>query len=92
MRKSPSRPDRGRDQLQNLTTCSFYHPRPLYEISLQSGRNILSNVSNKQIDRQTNTTENITPWRWLEILCVYINVLNLIVVHQDNFQKIPLEV
>ena len=45
-----------------LITYPIYHPGPLNKISLQSMHSILSNVSNKQTNRQTNlyATKNIT--------------------------------
>ena len=43
---------------QILITCFFYHPGRLSKMSSQSVYNFLSNVANRQTDRQTNTTEN----------------------------------
>ena len=51
------------DRDPNLITCSFYHPEPLHKISSQSVHKFLSNVANRQTDKQTkqtNATENIT--------------------------------
>ena len=48
------------DCYQNLIACSFRHPRRFRKISLQFIHNILSNVANKQTDKQTNAIENNT--------------------------------
>ena len=54
---------------QNVITCSFYCLGPLHKISLQSVTNFLSNVANRQPERQqkdrqtikqTSATENRT--------------------------------
>ena len=42
------------DRYQNLLTCFFYHPGPLYKISSQSVHDCLSNVANRQSDKLTN--------------------------------------
>ena len=52
------------DRYQNLITCSFYRPGPLYKILSQSVHNYLSNVANskqtERQDKQTNATGNTT--------------------------------
>ena len=47
------------DQQQNFITCFFYHPRPLHGILLQSICNFLSNVANRQTDRQKIRPTNV---------------------------------
>ena len=42
------------DRNQSLITYSFYHSGPLHKLLSQSVHNILSNVANKQTERQTN--------------------------------------
>jgi len=44
----------------NLMNCSLYHCRAILKISSKSVNNCLSNVANRQIDKQTNAGENIT--------------------------------
>ena len=39
---------------QNLITRPFHHPGPFHKMSLQSVNNSLSNVGNRQTDKQTN--------------------------------------
>ena len=46
--------------LLNLITCFFYQSGPLHKISSQSILNILSNVANRQTNKQRNTKENTT--------------------------------
>ena len=63
---------------QNLITCSFYHSGPLHKISLQSVHNFLSNVDNRQRDKQTNTIKNIISlWEIMKtalyIACNHLN-------------------
>ena len=52
------------DHHQNLISSSLYYSGPLHKISSQSVHNFLSNVvhrqTDKQTDRLTNATENIT--------------------------------
>ena len=47
------------DQHQNLISSLLYYPGPLHKISLQSVDNSCPQT-NKQTDRQTNATKNIT--------------------------------
>ena len=46
------------DRFQNLITCSFSHPKPLHKISLQSVRNFLSNIADRQTDRKIDEQTN----------------------------------
>ena len=46
------------DRYQNLITCSFYHPGPLHKISAQCIDNFLSNVANRQTDKQKHKQFN----------------------------------
>ena len=49
-------PERDPDCHQKFNRCSFYHNRPLHKKnSSQSIHNFLSNVANKQTDKQANT-------------------------------------
>ena len=52
------------DHHQNLISSSLYYPGPLHKISFQSVHNFLSNVvhrqTNRQTDKLTNATKNIT--------------------------------
>ena len=52
------------DHHQNLISSSLYYSRPVHKISSQSVHNFLSNVvhrqTNKQTDKLTNATKNIT--------------------------------
>ena len=67
--KPSSRLDHDSDNKKRyIMTCSFYHTAPLNKIQLQSVHNVLSNTANRQTDRyqknrqintQTNATENI---------------------------------
>ena len=52
------------DHHKNIIGSSLYYPEPLYKISSQSVYNFLSNVvhkqTNKQTERQTNATKDIS--------------------------------
>ena len=46
------------DHLQNLNSCSLYHCRAILKISSKSVNSFLSNVANRETDRQTNKQAN----------------------------------
>ena len=48
------------DHHQNLISSSLYYPGPLHKISSQSIHNFLGNVVDRQTNKQTNATRNIT--------------------------------
>ena len=48
------------DHHQNLISSSLYYSGPVHKISSQSVHNFLSNVVQRQTNRQTNATKNIT--------------------------------
>ena len=75
------------DHHQNLISSSLYYSGPLHKISSQSGHNFLSNLVHRQINRQTdkltNATKNITSFAKEVIMFLYL--LNL-----SNFENLTL--
>ena len=66
--RSLPRLDRDPDCHKNLITCSYYHPKLLHKVSLQSIYNFLSNVAKRQTDthyREHNLEGDIKSYEWI---------------------------
>ena len=63
------------DHHQNLISSSLYYSGPVHKISSQSVHNFLSNVvhrqTNKQTDKLTNATKNITSFAKEVIILIH---------------------
>ena len=76
------------DHHQSLINSSLYYLWPLRKISSQSVHNFLSNVIQRQTDRQTNTTNNITSFAKvvnIAIYSFYIQMLRSCNTHHNQF-------
>ena len=51
------------DHPQNLINCYLYYCLAILKISSKSVKNFLSNIANRQINKQTNKMKTLPPWR-----------------------------
>ena len=70
------------DHHQSLINSLLYYLGPLRKISSQSVHNFQSNVVQRQTDRQTNTTNNITSFA-KNLLCQGGQYCNLFILYSN---------
>ena len=80
------------DHHQNLISSFLYYSGPVHKISSQSVHNFLSNVvhrqTNKQTDKLTNATKNITSFAKEVIIYLQHKILIIILIRTyDNYSN-----